>query len=57
MRGTDLANSHELAMHWGETCQNDVIEGAVDVPEPSGIALAGLGLGLLALRRRSRNAA
>lgn len=58
VRGTDLANAGELAMHWGETCQNDVIEGAVDVPEPSGIALAGLGLGLLALRRRrSRNAA
>ena len=52
VRGTDLANAGELAMHWGETCQNDVIEGVVDVPEPSGIALAGLGLGLLALRRR-----
>jgi hypothetical protein len=52
VRGTELANAGELAMHWGETCQNDVIEGVVDVPEPSGIALAGLGLGLLALRRR-----
>lgn len=52
VRGTALANAGELAMHWGETCQNDVIEGVVDVPEPSGIALAGLGLGLMALRRR-----
>jgi hypothetical protein len=57
VRGTALANAGDLALHWGETCQNDVIEGFVDVPEPSGIALAGLGLGLMALRRRRAKAA
>jgi hypothetical protein len=54
VRGTSLAHAGELALHWGETCQNDVIEGLVDVPEPAGLALFGLGLGMLALRRRQR---
>jgi len=50
--GTELAKASGLALHWGQTCQNDVVEGFVDVPEPAGAALFGLGLGLMALRRK-----
>lgn len=50
--GTELAKVGGLALHWGQTCQNDVVEGFVDVPEPAGAALFGLGLGLMALRRK-----
>ncbi len=52
--GTSLAQYGEMALHWGETCQNDVIEGIADVPEPAGVALFGLGIALMALRRRQK---
>lgn len=42
---SDLLNFSSFAMHWGETCQNDVIEGVVSmVPAPGTLPLLGLGL-------------
>lgn len=51
---TSLVNLTSFALHWGETCQNDVIEGVVSiVPTPDSIPLIALGMGmLLVLRRR-----
>lgn len=53
--GTDLATFSTLAMHWGETCQNDVIEGMVRLtPAPGTVPLLALGLAGLAFMRRRR---
>ena len=52
--GTSLLHDDTLALHWGMTCGNDVIEGLATVPAPGALGL--LGLGLLAapfLRRRA----
>jgi hypothetical protein len=52
---SELLKYSSLAMHWGETCQNDVIEGQVSlVPVPGALPLTGFGLMLLALTRRRR---
>ena len=54
---SDLLKYSSLAMHWGETCQNDVIEGQVSlVPAPGVLPLTGLGLVMLGLTRRRRRA-
>lgn len=51
--GTDLATSNNIALHWGMTCGNDVIEGAAAlgfvsdtaaVPAPFAILMIGAGL-------------
>jgi hypothetical protein len=55
VKGTDLMNFAGFGMHWGETNQNDVIEGfTTAVAEPASIGLLMLGLGGLAYTRRRR---
>jgi len=54
--GTSLSSYNDLAIHWGETCQNDVIEGLANVvPEPAPFAIFGLGLIGLSFARRKRD--
>ncbi len=58
LSGSEMLNWNSFAMHWGETCANDVIEGITSarVPEPTSIALVLLGLGSFAAVRRRRRA-
>lgn len=53
---SDLLNFTSFAMHWGETCQNDVIEGVVSmVPTPGTLPLLGLGLvAMVGMLRRKK---
>jgi len=51
---TTLLSGNEIALHWGPTCANDVIEGSADpVPEPAALFLLGAGLiGFAGVRRK-----
>ncbi len=51
LTGTDLLLGDEIALHWGFTCANDVIEGAYSVPEPNILALLGIGFLAISLRQ------
>lgn len=52
---TPLVNFDSFAMHWGETCQNDVIEGQTRVvPLPGSLSLLAFGLGAMLVARRRR---
>ncbi len=53
LAGSSLANDSTLALHWGMTCGNDVIEGVANVPTPAVAPMLALGL-LAGLRRRAR---
>lgn len=54
---TSMINFSAFALHWGETCQNDVIEGVTSVvPAPGTVSLLALGLGAMLVLRRRRSA-
>lgn len=59
LAGTGLLDGSELALRWEFTCANDVIEGAMAVPEvpvPAAVWLFGSGLiGLIGVARRKKS--
>ncbi len=42
--GLEIGGWNDIAIHWGPTCQNDVIEGGGHIPEPSTWMLLSFGL-------------
>lgn len=51
---TGIGGWSDVALHWGPTCQNDVIEGQIHVPEPASGALLAVGLlGVTLMRRKT----
>ena len=59
LSGSELMDYSSFAMHWGETCQNDILEGValgVHVPLPGTAALLFIGFGALGMARRRRSA-
>lgn len=53
-QSSDLLSYSSFAMHWGETCANDVIEGMTNLPLPGSLPLLGIGLAAMLLMRRRR---
>lgn len=51
-----ISGDTNIGLRWDMTCANDVIEGAVNVPEPSALMLLGLGLLGLGITTRKRRA-
>lgn len=55
LTGTSLLSSSAIALHWGPTCANDVIEGVAPVPLPAAVWLFMSGIaGLLGVSLRRR---
>jgi hypothetical protein len=54
LTGTALENSKYIALHWGMTCANDIIEGQYEVPEPAILGLLAMGLIGVGISKRKK---